>query len=185
MGLVVAAVAAVASAISALFVWLQVREMQRQTYLQRGIAQSAAQPYVWADFRTSADDGWAIRFVLGNSGPTVATNIKVLVDPPLPADRHASAAIDRLRPKLERGLASLAPGRQLDWLLGGSPELVNRTEGLAHAIRIEFDGPFGPVEPTEFVFDFDDIRESTGRHFGTLHAIRQAVDRLTEKAPRP
>jgi hypothetical protein len=179
----IAVIAAAAASISAVFVWLQVREMQRQTALQREVAQSAAQPYVWADFRTFADDGWTIRFILGNSGPTVARNIRVLIDPPLPADARAAEFIDRLRPKLKRGLASLAPGHQLDWPLGGSPELVNRTAGLIHTIRIEFDGPYGPVEPTEFVFNFDDMAETTARHYGTLHAVRQAVDRLSDKLP--
>lgn len=185
MSLAVAVVAAVAAVISAVFVLLQVQEMQRQTKLQRAIAQASAQPHVWADFRTFADDGWTLRFVVGNSGPTIARNVRVLVDPPLPSDERASEFIDRLRPKLERGLASLAPGHQLDWPLGGSPDLVNRAADLVHTIRIEYDGPFGPVEPTEFVFSFDDVRESTARHYGTLHAIRQAIDRLAEKLPPP
>ncbi|MCW2767703.1 MAG: hypothetical protein JWO11_3662 [Nocardioides sp.] len=180
----IAATAAAAALVSGVFVWLQVREMQRQTKLQREIAEAAAQPYVWADFRVSADNGWGLGFVLGNSGPTMARNVRVHIDPPLPADQRASEFIDRVRPKLERGLASLAPGHQLDWTLGGSPELVNKTEPMAHTIRIEYDGPFGPVEPTEFRFDFDDLRETTARHFGTLHAIRQSVDKLTDKFPR-
>ena len=179
----IAATAAAAAVVSGVFVWLQVREMQRQTKLQKQIAESAAQPYVWADFRVSDDNGWSFGFVLGNSGPTIATNVRVHVDPPLPASDRASEIVDQVRPKLERGLASVAPGRELTWPLGSSPELVNRLGSTRHEVRIEYDGPFGPVEPTEFVFDFNDVRETTARHYGTLRGIQKSVDKLAEKLP--
>lgn len=180
METIVAIAAAVATLVSAVFVWFQVREMQVQTQLQREIAEAASQPYVWADIRISPDNGWTLHFVLGNSGPTVARNVCVRVDPPLPSDGRATEFIERLRPKLERGLSSLSPGQELAWPLGGSPELVNRDASLAHAVLITYDGPHGAVTPTEFVIDLDDVRESAARHLGTMHDIRKAVDRLAK-----
>lgn len=180
----IATAAASAAIVSVVFIWLQVREMKEQTRLQREIAESSAQPYVWADVRVSSDDGWDLNFVLGNSGPTVAQNVRVQIEPPLPFDKRSAQFIERLGPKLERGLASVAPMKELAWPLGSSPELVNREGSLTHVVRIEYDGPYGPAPPTEFVINLDDIRESTARHFGTLHEIRESVDRLAKKMPR-
>jgi hypothetical protein len=54
-----------------------------------------------------ADDatGTLVNLVIGNSGPTVATNLRVRIDPPLPT-------IDQLRDRAETAQARLADGIQ-------------------------------------------------------------------------
>ncbi|WP_332643561.1 hypothetical protein [Aeromicrobium sp.] len=182
MNTVIAIAAAVASLVSGIFVWLQVQEMRRQTRLQQEIYEAAAQPYVWADIRVSEDGGWSLMFVLGNSGQTIAQNVRVMIDPYLPYEERDAEFIERLRPKLERGHSSLAPNHQIAWPLGGSPDIVNADGPRSHSVRIDYEGPFGPVTTAEFVINLDDIREAAARHFGTLHEIREAVDRLASKS---
>lgn len=57
-------------------------EAQAEIQLQIQIA--TAQPYVWVDVREDDSQGTLLDLVIGNSGPTVATNIRARIDPPLP-----------------------------------------------------------------------------------------------------
>lgn len=82
-------------------------------------AQAAAlQPYVWADLRPR-DDGQMLVFVVGNAGPTVATDVQVTLVPSLedivPEGRRERARL--VSNRLSHGLRSIAPGRTFMWNL--------------------------------------------------------------------
>ena len=96
--------------------------MKRQTDLQQAIAEGSSSPYVWGDVRLQFSNGWNLEFVIGNWGPTVATNVRVAIDPSLPTN-HEGAYIDVMHERLREGLSSLAPGRTLHWTLGPSVDL--------------------------------------------------------------
>lgn len=179
---VAAVAAAVATGVSGRFVRQQVREMKRQTDLQQTIAEGSSSPYVWADVRLQSRNGWNLEFVVGNSGPTVATNVRIEIDPPLPAD-HEADSINAMQKRLRDGLSSLAPGRTLHWTLGPSPDLVNRSGSLAHRVQISCDGPHGSVPTSEYSLDMADFRESVARHDGTLVDVAREIAALTKKLP--
>jgi hypothetical protein len=189
MGTAIALAAAAAAGVSALFVWFQVTEMKKQTEeqgkqtkLQREIAESSAQPYIWADVQVDSPSAWHFELVIGNSGPTVATNVRVTVEPQFPSSPRED--LDEVHAKLASGLASLAPGRTLHWRLGPTTDLLSREGSLAHTIHIECDGPFGSVEPVDYVIDLGDVRESTVERRGNLHEVRQAIDRVAKALPK-
>ncbi|WP_159537523.1 hypothetical protein [Aeromicrobium sp. 9AM] len=177
-----AAAAAIATVVSGRFVRQQVREMRRQTDLQQAIAEGSSSPYVWADVRLQSRNGWNLEFVIGNSGPTVATNVRVTIDPPLPTD-HEGAFLEAMHQRLQEGLSSLAPGRTLHWTLGPSPDLVNRSGSLAHRVRIACDGPYGAVAVSEYSIDMADFRESVARHDGSFVDVAREIAALTKKLP--
>lgn len=179
---VAAVAAAVATAVSGRFVWQQVDEMRRQTDLQQGIAEGSSSPYVWGDIRLQSRNGWNLEFVLGNSGSTVATDVRVVIDPPLPTD-HERPYIEAMHQRLRDGLSSLTPGRTLHWTLGPSPDLVNRTGSLAHRVRISCEGPYGAVPINEYTIDMADFRESVARHDGTLVDVAREIAALTKRLP--
>lgn len=174
--------AAVATAVSGRFVQDQVREMKRQTDLQQAIAEGSSSPYVWADIRLQSRNGWNLEFVIGNSGPTVATSVRITIEPPLPTEQEG-AHIDAMRKRLSEGLSSLAPGRSLHWTLGPSADLVNRSGSLAHRICIACDGPYGPVAVSEYTIDMADFRESVAHHDGRLVDVAREIAKLTQKLP--
>ena len=184
---VAAAVAAVAAAAatgaSGWFIRQQVREMKRQTDLQQEIAVASSAPYIWADVRLQSTNGWNLEFVVGNSGATVATNVRVAVDPPLPSTEDERSFLDAMHQRLGEGLSSLAPGRSLHWTLGGSADLVNRGGSLAHRVRIDCDGPHGPIPTSEYIIDMNDFRVSAARHTGSLVDVAKSIDKLAKKLP--
>lgn len=156
--------------------------MKRQSDLQQAIAEGSSSPYIWADIRLQSRNGWNLEFVIGNSGPTVATNVRVTIDPPLPTD-HDRAFLDAMHQLLLEGLSSLAPGRTLHWILGPSGDLVNRSGSLAHHVRIACDGPYGAVAIGECTIDMADFRESVARHDGSFVDVAREIAALTKKLP--
>jgi hypothetical protein len=161
---------------------LQKQIAEDSAELQRKVAEDAAQPYVWADVRISTLNGWDLMFVVGNSGSTVATNVKVNIDPPFPAvSAHEAPYLEPMHTKLADGLASLAPDSILTWTLGPSPDVVNREGPLIHSVRIECDGPFGAVPVSEYDIDLASFRESTSNHSGTLKDITKAIEEAGQR----
>ena len=55
----------------------QARAVEDQTQLQRDLAKVAAEPRLWVDIRGDDGRGQALVLLLGNSGPSLARNVKV------------------------------------------------------------------------------------------------------------
>ena len=170
--------ASVAAVVSAFFVGWQVSEMKRQTTFQREIAEAAQQPYVWADVRV--DQGWYFELVVGNTGPTVATNLQVDIKPPLPVlpgDYQMAAVQSRLR----KGLASLGPGRSWAWHIGPANELIGAD--VAHVVTVTAQGPHGEVKTGPFVINMHNYAEAQVGDGGGLKQLTAAVEKGFKRMP--
>ena len=107
---VAAAAAAIAAAIAA-FAALRpaeraARAAEEQLGVQCDIARQAAQPYVWADIQPDNQQGVLLHLVVGNAGPTVAHNVRVVITPPISGSgSRGECAIDAQR-RLSEGVLS-------------------------------------------------------------------------------
>lgn len=163
---------------------------EQQTEIQRQIHQDAAQPYVWVDVRPDEVTSVILNLVMGNSGPTVATNIRVTIDPPLPAIEQLQDRAQTAQDLLARGIKSLPPGRILVWPLGQGFNILNGDGPQVHTFTIEADGPFGPIPAQTYPLDLNDWRGAMHRPAGSLHQVATAIANLSgqigqERAPRP
>lgn len=159
------------------------RAAEEQTEIQRQIRKDSAQPYVWADVRPDDESGFILTLVIGNSGPTVATRVRVTIDPPLPMVdqlKDRAAAQDRIA----AGLASLPPGRTLTWALGQGFALLRDGGPQMHVFTIEADGPFGPVPPVTYTVDLADWSDQIAQAPGSLRLVAKAISDLAAKPPR-
>jgi hypothetical protein len=136
------------------------RAAEEQTELQRQIRIDAAQPYVWADLQPDDAQGSLVRLVVGNSGPTIATNVRVEIDPPLQAIPGMEERAEAATRALATGFRSLGPGRVHAWSLGMAWDLI-RTDGPVHTFTVYADGPFGPVPPLSYVVDLSQWQQTT------------------------
>ena len=182
---VVAAAAAIAAAISA-FAALRpaeraARAAEEQLGVQYDLARQAAQPYVWADIQPDGQQGTLLHLVLGNAGPTVAHNVRVVITPPISGGEYRSEyAMDAQR-RLSEGVLSLAPGRTIRWSLGRAYDLLdNVNDGVVYRMRVTAEGPFGKVEPLEIAIRPSDWRESLDAPVGSLHYVRKELERLVK-----
>ena len=152
-----------------------------QTNIQRQLRKDAAQPYVWADVEPDSGQGTLIRLVVGNAEPTMATNVRVTFDPPLPVgEKFPGRSIEGQR-RLAEGIRSLAPGRQLRWSAGAGYEVIVDSPKVIHKVTVTADGPFGPVEPLIYDLDLQDMRDVLDQPDGNLHILTKAVEKLTAK----
>lgn len=117
-----AAVAAVAAIAALYYNYRSARAAERaagaaeeQSEIQRQLRIDAAQPYVWVDVRPDDATSVTLNLVIGNSGPTVATNVRVMIDPRLPAIEQLEDRAQTAQDLLAGGIKSLPPGRTLVW----------------------------------------------------------------------
>jgi hypothetical protein len=169
----IAVVSAVIAVAALYFTWRQAQNAQRQTELQQRIHEDAAQPYVWADLRPDPENGYLIALIVRNEGPTVATNVRVGFDKPLPnefADNWDGQLVE---------LASLAPGRQIVWWLRSGPDWFKGEDPKSFEVMIRCCGPFGPVEQ-KYMINTIDFGEEQPMKAGSLSALTKSVDALTK-----
>ncbi|HEY9290198.1 MAG TPA: hypothetical protein VIP98_02855 [Microlunatus sp.] len=158
----------------------QVAAAREQTELQRELARNASQPYVWADIQPDMQQGTVMHVVVGNSGPTVARNVKVTFEPGLPAGQQQSEKIESVQRTLASGLRSLAPGRVLGWSLGAGFDLLSSDVPQLRKVRVEGDGPRGSLDVLEFEIDITEWRQARDAPDGSLHHVRGAIKDLTK-----
>lgn len=162
----------------------QVEVARRQIELQREQAEAAAQPYVWADIQPDPQVGQMLQLVVSNAGPTVATNVRVASTPRLPSASPYSERLEELEGVLEKGISSLAPHRSLRWVLGVSAGLFKEGPPEPITLRVEADGPYGPLAPLEIRVDFNDWAHARDAPEGSLHQVRRAIEELTKSVTR-
>ncbi len=90
---------------------------EAQTEIQRQIQIAAAQPYIWADIREDDSQGVLLDLLIGNSGPTVATNVRARIDPPLPTHRQLEEGAKAQQQLAGQGISALPPGAVIRWHL--------------------------------------------------------------------
>jgi hypothetical protein len=158
---------------------------EEQTDIQRELARQSAQPYVWADIQLDRRQGALIHLVVGNSGPTVARNVRVTIDPPLPVQSGDMTCAEVAQPaevaqrRLQKGILSLAPGRRISWFIGrGSELLQNENDTTVYKICVNADGPYGPIAPNQIEIRLTDWRESIDAPDGSLHYVREEIRNL-------
>lgn len=184
---VVAAIGAVAAAVAA-FVALRpankaVEQSKEQTKIQRDLMVQAAQPYVWADIQPDNQQGTMLQLVVGNVGPTMARNVKVVIDPAIPEHPAYSGATAVAQERLRDGILSLAPRRVIRWSLGRSFDLLeDKDDATIYRLRVTADGPYGALEPVEFEVRPRDWREARDAPDGSLHHVRKEIEKLAGEA---
>ncbi len=160
-----------------------VDESKEQTTIQRDLMVQAAQPYAWVDIQPDRQQGTMLQLVVGNIGPTMARNVKVFIDPPIPEHPAYSGTTAVVQERLREGILSLAPRRVIRWSLGrGFDLLEDKDDATIYRLRVTADGPYGALEPVEFEVRPRDWREARDAPDGSLHHVRKEIEKLAGEA---
>lgn len=186
---IIAIVAAIIASVSAYFSWRSTKIADRaaesasqQAEIQQQLRIDSAQPYVWADVRPDDIVGTLVNLVIGNAGPTIATNVRISINPPLPAISELEDRASAAQAVMTEGLDSLPPGRTYTWPLGqGFNLLSNNSSPESHKVSIECNGPFGPVPTLTYFVKISALSGTMHRPLGSLHELTQAVRNLGKK----
>jgi hypothetical protein len=150
---------------------------------QAELFREAAQPILWADIRGDVT-GELLLLLVGNSGPSIARNVKVTFEPAPPALQDIEPILEMLR----QGLGTMAPGRTMEWGLGTAHNTVDWDADNQCHVRIEAEGPFGPIEPVEYVIIINDLKGSRGAPLRAialdLQKISKGVEELNKSVKR-
>lgn len=170
----IAAASAIVALVALYFTGQQVKVAKRQTALQQRMHEDAAQPFVWADIRPDEEHGFVLALVVRNDGRTVATDVRLTFDKPLPnefADQWDSQALS---------LSSIAPGRQLVWWLKPGPAWFSSDLPRAFTVTIDCNGPFGPAPTLSYVLNINDFGDEQPTKRGSMYAMTKALEAMTQ-----
>jgi hypothetical protein len=160
---------------SLIYVRRSAKASRKQTKQQQ-VAKDAAQPMLWVDVRGDDGQGQALVLLLGNSGPSIARNVKVTFDP-APLSRVDIKPILEI---LKQGIASLPPGRTMKWALGEAHDIGDWHPHNAYRVRIEAEGLYGLIEPLEYVISIDDLHGAPAEPPGNLHEVAAELHEMTK-----
>jgi hypothetical protein len=160
---------------SLIYVRRSAKASREQTKQQKQASKDAAQPMLWVDIRGDDGQGQAL-LLLGNSGPSIARNVKVILDPAPPSTLDIEAILEILR----QGIASLPPGRTMQWALGAAHNTSDWDASKAYRVRIEAAGPFGAIEPLEYAISVDDLHSWRAAPPGNLHTVAAELHEMTK-----
>jgi hypothetical protein len=149
---------------------------REQTKLQKQAAKDASQPMLWVDIRGDDGQGEAVVLLLGNSGPSIARNVKVVFDPAPPSTMDIKPILEILK----QGIASVPPGRTMQWALGAAHNSSDWNAHKAYRVRIDAEGLFGRIEPLEYVISVDNLHGSPAEPPGNLHAVAVELREITQ-----
>jgi hypothetical protein len=176
LGAAVSVLSVLVAGLSLMYVRRSANASREQTKQQKQAAKDAAQPMVWVDIRGDEGQGQALVLLLGNSGPSIARNVKVIFDPAPPSTLDIKPILEILK----QGIASLPPGRTMQWALGAPHNAVDWDAHKAYRVRIEAEGPFGAIEPLEYLISVDDLDGSRAAPPGNLHAVAVELHEMTK-----
>ena len=155
----------------------QVSAAQRQNELQEQARRDAAQPYVVIEVDVHPAQGQLLQVVARNLGQTMARNVRVRFDPPLPKKLGSDGGPFLA---LERGLSHLPPGRSMSWSLGVSFDYFEEgTTPPTTQVTVTCTGPFGETEPLSYAVSFEDLRNQSAIATGNLSRVEKSIDKLT------
>ena len=176
LGAAVSILSLLVAGFSLIYVRRSAKASREQTKQQKQAAKDAAQPMLWVDIRGDDGQGKALLLLLGNSGPSIARNVKVIFDPAPPATPDIKPILEILK----QGITSVPPGRTMQWTLGAAQNTSDWDGPKACRVRIEAEGPFGAIEPLEYVISVDDLDGSRAAPPGNLHAVAAELREMTK-----
>src|SRR5512133_157764 len=176
LGAVVSILSLLVAGFSLIYVRRSANASREQTRQQQEAARDSAQPMLWVDIRGDDGQGQRLVLLLGNSGPSIARNVKVTFDPAPPARVDIKPILEILK----QGIASVPPGRTMKWALGEVHDIGDWHPHNAYRVRIEAEGPFGLIEPLEYVISIDDLHGSPAEPPGNIHEVAAELREMTK-----
>jgi hypothetical protein len=176
LGAAVSILSLLVAGFSLIYVRRSAKASREQTNQQKQAAKDAAQPMVWVDVRGDDGQGQALLLLLGNSGPSIARNVKVSFDPAPPATLDLKPILEILK----KGIASVPPGRTMKWTLGAAHNTSDWDAHKTVRVRIDAEGPFGAIETVEYVISVADLDGSRAAPPGNLHEVAAELHEMTK-----
>jgi len=120
------------------------------------------EPYVIVDIQPDAPGSGLLVLVIENIGSTIARDVTITVDPPIVSSTGDNVT-ERVQMGLSRMIPMLPPGRRLKYVFDIAHRRFSSELPTAYTFTVQAKGPFGDVEPLEYLVDFSSWRETMRR----------------------
>ncbi|MFJ8720951.1 hypothetical protein [Streptomyces sp. NPDC093269] len=137
----------------------QTKAAARANALTERAQREQSEPYVIADIRERVPGSQLLAFVIENTGPTMARDVELTINPPLQTTLGDETAA-KLNEAVTRKIPVLPPRRQLMFLMDVGNKLFNSDLPRLYTVIIKSAGPFGPVEPLTYTIDLDVLKNT-------------------------
>ncbi|MFT9477882.1 hypothetical protein [Streptomyces sp. 11-1-2] len=137
----------------------QMKAAKRANELTEKAQQEQVQPYVVAEIRERVPGSQLLVFSIENTGPTMARDVKVTVDPPLRSTLGDDVE-QTLNAAVSREIPVLPPKRQLTFLVDVGHKLFASDLPRRYTVVVKSAGPLGVVEPLTYTIDLDVLQHS-------------------------
>jgi hypothetical protein len=99
--------------------------------------------------------------------------VKVCFDPAPPATVEIKPILEILK----QSIAFVPPGRTMQWALGAADDAVDWDAHDAHRVRIDAEGPFGAIEPIEYLISVNALHGSSATRPGISARLQSSYTR--------
>lgn len=150
-----------------------------QTELQRAIAEESRAAVVWADVRPHPDSPDFLYLSVGNSGLSVAREVRVRIDPPIKGTSDAPERAKEVQDAARSGIASLVPGRTYEWRLGLAREIIQANlDQSGIRLTITWEDERGCTYGDTFPIRVSDVWMTAIVTRGSLKDVANAIKRM-------
>ncbi|WP_327655669.1 hypothetical protein [Streptomyces sp. NBC_00483] len=158
-----ALIAIVVSVLTAVGTLIYTHQQMKAAKKANALAEQAQReqvlPYVIADIRERVPGSQLLCFFIENSGPTVARDVQLSVEPPLRSALGEETAA-KLNEAVTRKISVLPPGRSLMYLMDVGNRLFKSDLPRQYTVVVNASGPFGAVETLTYTIDLEVLKAS-------------------------
>ncbi|MET7745214.1 hypothetical protein [Streptomyces sp. NPDC005385] len=158
----------------------QMNAAKRANQLTEQAQREQVQPYVIADIRERVPGSQLLCFFIENTGPTMARDVQVAVNPPL-RTTLGSEAEAQLNEAVTRKIPVLPPGRRLMFTMDVGGPLFESDLPRIYTIVVNSSGPFGALETLTYNIDLRVI-EHTGLNRESLEWSTHTIAEEAKKS---
>lgn len=149
---------------------------KHQVDLARKTREDQAQPFVVADFERSKAGRIFMDLVIRNTGTTIATNVKVVFDPPLESTLSSQTKFPLAEaPIITKGIPTLPPGREYRMLFEQMPDRHKSDLPRSYDAVVTFDDTFGKTHTMRYRLDLDIYYSHTNLEIYGEHDAAKAL----------
>lgn len=150
---------------------------REQTDLQRAIAVDSQKPRVWASFRRDPRGGDGLMLYAGNSGRSVARNVRIGMDVKNEPGQGLSIEAASIYSRRYM-LLSLVPGETHEWVSGFSFSQHVKDATPTHHLFVQWEDQAGYPDGDSYDFRLSDVLSDSLTGSGSLAELTDAVKDL-------
>lgn len=157
----------------------------RQLRQARDLRQEEAAPYIVLDVLRSVTSSWLFELVVENVGQTAASDVRIVIDPPLTSTLDGENFAVGHWSVLTDGVRTMAPGRRLTTLFDSGHQRHAADLPRRYEATVTYADSRGrPQDPQSFTLDLEPLYGAMYTEERGVHHLVKEVEKLRKAADK-